>query len=152
MTPSVGSFVAMNSSMDAPDIVRRSAVYTAPAIISSAQTVTITAKSSADPTVTASAVIHLVPLVPVSISVSMPEQPLDRYDRILHSVSQSLTAAVTGSTNTGVTWSLSPNVGSLAMAGNTAVYAAPAIVEAHARRLRLRRQVWQTLRRRQPQF
>ncbi len=40
----------------------------------------------------------------------------------------SLAATVTGSANLGVTWNLSPNVGSLAVSGATAVYTAPAAV------------------------
>ena len=44
------------------------------------------------------------------------------------SQTQSFTATVTGSTNTAVTWSLNPGVGSIAASGNTVAYTAPALV------------------------
>jgi hypothetical protein len=45
------------------------------------------------------------------------------------SQTQDFTATVTGTTNTGVTWVLSPsNVGSITTAGNTATYKAPATI------------------------
>ena len=41
---------------------------------------------------------------------------------------RSFSAAVSGATNSGVSWSLSPQVGTLTAAGNTAAYVAPATI------------------------
>src|SRR4051794_23435260 len=43
---------------------------------------------------------------------------------------QTINAPVRGSQNTAVTWSVTPNVGSLATAGNRAVYTAPVTIGA----------------------
>jgi hypothetical protein len=90
-------------------------VYQAPTIMTAPQTVTVTAKSLADPTVTASATIflQLVKLVigPASLSLEAGK-------------STTLTASVTGAANTAVSWSLSPQVGTI----TNGVYQAPAII------------------------
>jgi hypothetical protein len=72
--------------------------YTAPAVITDMQTVIVTATSVADPTKSAHATVTLAP--PVTISVTPPTATLTV------SQSQALTATVTGTTNTGVVWSL----------------------------------------------
>ena len=89
-------------------------LYTAPAV-AAGQTITITATSAADTTKTATAVVTLS--APVSVSITpaavtvMPVQ------------SQQFTATVTNATNTAVTWSMNPSVGTLSAAG---FYTAPA--------------------------
>jgi hypothetical protein len=79
---------------------------------------TVTAKSNADPTQTATATVTLLPVVTVTVLPStvtlLPSSP-----------PQQFTATVTGSGNTGVTWSLSPQVGSISAAGS---YTAPSSV------------------------
>jgi ubiquitin C-terminal hydrolase len=92
-------------------------LYTAPASIASSQTVIVTATSVADPTKSATATVTLNPPVTVSLTPSSVSlQP---------SQTQTVTAAVSGTSNTGVTWSFSPALGSLASGTTTAVYVAP---------------------------
>jgi len=110
LSPAVGSLATSANS----------SVYTAPATIGAAQTVTVTATTVATPSKTASAVISLVP--PLAISLNATSGTLSPFQ------TQSLTATVTGSSNTAVTWSLSPAVGTLVTAGNTTVYTAPATI------------------------
>lgn len=101
VSPAVGSISA-------------SGAYTAPSTLTSAQTVTVTATSLADPSKTASASISLVPTVSVSLnptSVSLGA-----------GATRQFAASVSGSTNTAVTWSLSPAVGTLS---STGLYTAP---------------------------
>ena len=90
-------------------------VYTAPATVSSSQTVTVTATSAADTTKSASATVTLVP---VSVSVSPGSASLSAGQ------SKTFQASVSGSSNTGVTWSMSPSVGTL----SGGVYTAPSSV------------------------
>lgn len=92
-------------------------LFTAPASIASAQTVNVTATSIADSTKSATAAVAVTPPVAVSLTPSSVSlQP---------SQSQTLTATVTGASSTGVNWSFSPALGSLATSGATAVYVAP---------------------------
>jgi hypothetical protein len=90
-------------------------VYHAPTIIEAQQTVMVTAKSLADPTVTASATVFLqlvrLTIGPASVSLDAGQ-------------STTFTASVTGSANTAVAWSLSPQVGAI----TNGVYQAPAII------------------------
>ena len=93
-------------------------LYTAPALIDSAQTLTVTATSVADPAMTGTADIDLVPVgvtvSPASVTLGIGEQ-------------QQFTATVTGTTNTAVTWSISPaGVGTFDAA--TGLYTAPASI------------------------
>jgi len=89
--------------------------YTAPALITSQQAVTVTATSVADPTKSASAIVTLIPaavsLAPSTISLSAGK-------------SAQFTASVTGASNTGVTWSINPPVGSV----TNGLYVAPATI------------------------
>ncbi|MBS1824099.1 MAG: IPT/TIG domain-containing protein [Acidobacteria bacterium] len=94
-----------------------SGLYTAPASIASQQTVQVMATSVADPTRSAVATITLNP--PVNVSVNPASASLNAGQN------QQFTAAVTGSTNTAVTWSLSPASGTLSSNG---LYTAPASV------------------------
>ncbi len=97
-------------------------LYTAPASIASAQSVTITARSVADTSKYATASVSLTPTqVPpvVQISVAPGSKTLGAGQ------SQQFTASVSGSANTSVTWSHSPQVGSLSGSG---LYTAPGTV------------------------
>jgi hypothetical protein len=92
-------------------------LYTAPASITSAQTVTVTATSRADATKSARASVSLSP----PVSVALTPTALALYP----SQTQAFTATVANSSNTAVTWSLSPAVGSISTAG---LYTAPASI------------------------
>lgn len=92
-------------------------VYQAPATVGSQQTVTITATSAADSTKTASA---SVALIPVSITVAPNSVSLGP------GKSATFTAAVTGTSNTAVNWSLNPATGTIV----NGVYTAPTTVAA----------------------
>ena len=92
-------------------------LYTAPASITSSQAVTVKATSAADPTKSGAATVTLTPPVTVSLT------PLSV--SLLPSQNQTFTATVSGTSNTGVTWSISPALGGLATSATTAVYVAP---------------------------
>jgi hypothetical protein len=101
-----------------------SVVYTAPASVPTATAVTITATSIASPTVTASGQLSVqTSAVGVSLSPAAP-QTINQGQQI------AVNATLTNDTsNKGVTWSLSPNIGSLVGATTAAVtYQAPASV------------------------
>jgi hypothetical protein len=95
-----------------------SGLYTAPASITATQTVTVTATSAADTTKSASSTVTLTPVTvqvtPATISLGANQQ-------------QQFTATVTGSSNTAVTWTMSPQVGTLSTTG---LYTAPASITA----------------------
>src|SRR5260221_1312067 len=97
-------------------------LYTAPASIPSAQSVRVPASSLADPTKTAVAMVGLTPTslgpTPVSITLGPANTSLQV------SQTQQFTATVSGSSNTGVSWSLNPQVGSIA----SGLYTAPATI------------------------
>ncbi len=90
-------------------------VYLAPAIIASQQTVTVTATSMADSTKTATATVSLIP---VGLTVGPPTASLGA------GASATFAAAVTGTSNTAVTWSLSSPVGNVV----NGVYTAPTTI------------------------
>jgi len=90
-------------------------IYTAPASLSAAQTVTVMAASVVDPTKTASASISLTAL---SIGLSPGSATL------LGGQTATFTPQVTGTSNTGVTWSISPYFGTIV----NGTYQAPAII------------------------
>ena len=98
--------------------VSSTGLYTAPSTIGSQQTITFTATSVADPTKSASGTIVLNPpvkviMLPTSVS-------------LLGSASQQFTANVAwAGSNTAVTWSMSPQLGTLSSAG---LYTAPSPV------------------------
>ena len=92
-------------------------VYTAPAAIATAQTVTVTATSAADSTKAAIAAIALTPAVSVSLTPTTATLGPSQTEAFL--------ASVANSSNTSVTWSLSPAVGSISGSG---VYTAPAAI------------------------
>jgi hypothetical protein len=93
-------------------------LYTAPSTITTAQTVTVTATSAANSTKTASATVSLAPSVGVSLSPASVSLSAGQ--------TADFSATVTGTTNTGTTWSLSPNMGSLV----NGVYTAPTTISA----------------------
>jgi len=90
-------------------------LYTAPATLGSPQTVTVTATSVADTSKTATASVTIVPPIQVTVSPSTAS--------LTPSQTQQFTATVTGTTNTAVTWSVSPAVGTISSGG---LYTAPA--------------------------
>ena len=92
--------------------------YTAPSSINAPQTITITATSQADPTKFASATVNLVPVV--GVSVNPPSVSLGVGQQ------QGFVASVTGSTNTAVNWTVSPNVGTFV----NGTYTAPSLTNA----------------------
>jgi hypothetical protein len=94
--------------------------YTAPATISSQQTVTVTASSVADPTKTATATVTLTPPPPSNVSIGLSPGSAS----LQGGQSATFTATVSGNSNKAVTWSLSPQVGTI----TNGVYQAPAIV------------------------
>ncbi|HTZ59272.1 MAG TPA: chitobiase/beta-hexosaminidase C-terminal domain-containing protein [Acidobacteriaceae bacterium] len=93
-------------------------LYTAPASITGAQTVTVTATSSANGTVSAHATVSLTPTSTGTVKVTVSPASVV----LSASQNQQFTAAVTGTSNTAVTWSLSPVVGTISSAG---LYTAP---------------------------
>jgi uncharacterized protein (TIGR03437 family) len=96
--------------------------YQAPAVISKQQTVTITATSAADGKTAYSVQIQLTP-VGVAISISPTSVSLT------DGQTQQFTATVTNSTNTAVTWFISPQLGTINSSG---LYTAPSPVNASA--------------------
>jgi hypothetical protein len=108
MSPAIGTLV--------------NGVYTAPATVSSQQTVTLTATSKADPTKTATAslVLKVNPVSTNDVSISLTPGSTS----LLGGQSANFTATVAGTTNKAVTWSMSPQVGTI----TNGVYQAPAIV------------------------
>ncbi|MCW5962774.1 MAG: hypothetical protein KIT83_01945 [Bryobacterales bacterium] len=96
--------------------------YTAPATITSPQTVAIRATFAEDPAALAEVVLTLVPTIQVSVAPSTATvRPND---------TQQFTATVTNDpTNAGVTWQVTPQVGSVDASGT---YTAPAMIAAQS--------------------
>jgi len=112
ISPSVGTLIPNGNT----------AVYTAPSSITLAQTVTVTATSVANATRFASAAVSLTLSAPsVSVGITPTTATLSTTVK-----TQQFTASVAGTTNTSVTWKMSPNVGTIAPSGNTCVYTMPA--------------------------
>ncbi len=101
MTPNVGTIV--------------NGLYTAPTNVPSQQTITISATSAADSTKTASATVSLQPVV-VTVGPG--------FVGLGATATATFSASVTGTGNTAVTWSMSPNVGTLV----NGTYTAPASI------------------------
>ena len=97
------------------ETIDSSALYTAPSLIVSQQSVTVTATSVADATKIASAIVTLNPAVTVTVTPATASLGAAQ--------TQQFSATVTGSSDTSVTWSLSPNAGAITAAG---LYTAPA--------------------------
>ncbi len=96
-----------------------SGLYIAPGPIAVETAVTIKAASVVDPTKFSSATLTLLPPLPVSVTVSPAAVNLGAGQ------TKQFSAAVTGTSNTGVTWKLRPAIGSLSPAG---FYTAPGSV------------------------
>ena len=99
--------------------------YTAPASVTTQQTVTLTATSEAQPNKSATVSLILKPVATpttptptVSISLSPGSKLLDGGQSV------TFTPTVSGTTNTAVTWSISPQVGTIA----NGFYQAPATI------------------------
>jgi Fe-S cluster assembly iron-binding protein IscA len=104
-------------------IISSSGLYTAPGTVPSPPNVTVTATSAADSTKSASATVTVIP--PVAVSVSPVKV------QVVTGNQQQFIATVTGSQNTGVTWSLSGSGCSGSACGtinSTGLYTAPAKV------------------------
>ncbi len=97
--------------------ITSSGLYTAPASIGSAQTITLKAISTADPSKYDTAVISLIPAA--SVSLAPASVSLGAGD------TQQFIARVSNTSNSAVTWSVSPAVGSITAAG---LYTAPASI------------------------
>jgi phospholipase C len=109
--------------------ISSSGLYTAPKP-TSAQTITITAVSEADPTKWAAAAVtvNAVPRSGISVSVAPVAVTM------AVSTSQQFASAVTGTSNTSVTWSVDGVAGGSSAAGTISadgIYAAPATAGTH---------------------
>ena len=105
-------------SLDPPvGTVSPSGLYTAPASIDFPQSVNVIASSVADPTKRAVAVVSLQPTVSVSLNVTCIP--------VATGQTQQFTAAVTGSLNPAVIWSVDPPIGTLS---STGLYTAPSVL------------------------
>jgi hypothetical protein len=89
-------------------------LYTSPAAITTQQSLSIIATSVADPTKTASATVTLMPGIRVSVTPTLV--------RMKPSQSQQFTATVTNTSNTAVTWTAIPAIGTISASG---LYTAP---------------------------
>ncbi len=115
-TVSGASNTAVNWTVSPPVGTVTNGVYTAPALVTSAQTVTVTATSAADGTKSASASISLKPSVSITLTPTTAS--------LTGGQSTTLDATVSGTSDTGVNWSLSPSVGKVV----NGVYTAPATI------------------------
>ena len=126
-TPGCGTIAPTSTASGAP------ATYTAPTTLPASPTVTVTATSAADNTKSASATITITQTVAVTVSPTTAT--------VIVGQTQAFTATVTGTNNTGVTWTLSqggaacsPGCGTIAPASTTSgiptTYTAPATLPA----------------------
>lgn len=113
------SNTAVTWSLTGPGTLSTSGLYTAPVTISNQTTATVKATSQADTTKSASAVVTLNPVV---VSISPTSATLNGGG------TQQFKATVTGSSNAGVTWSLSGS-GTLSSSG---LYTAPATISSQS--------------------
>ena len=94
-------------------------LYTAPTAIMTPATVTVRATCLHDPSKSATAMVTLQPAI--TISINPPSGTLAA------SASMQFTAGVSGPSNTAVTWSITPTVGSISSAG---LYRSPSVITA----------------------
>jgi parallel beta-helix repeat protein len=113
-TSSAGVTWSLNPALGSLASSATTAVYVAPSTAPITQSVTITGTSMADPSKAATAVITLLQAVTVSLSPSTVS--------LAPSGTQQFTAAVLGTGNNAVTWSINPAVGTISPAG---LYTAP---------------------------
>jgi RHS repeat-associated protein len=98
--------------------ISSSGLYTAPATVTAQQTVTVTAMSQANPAFSASATVTLKPTIKVTVTPATAT--------LYQGQTQQFTATVTNTSNTAVTWSISPSgVGTISSSG---LYTAPASI------------------------
>lgn len=98
--------------------ISASGLYTAPSSITTQQTVTVTATSQSNATATGTATVQLLP--PVSVSVTPPSAT------VYGSQTQQFSASVSNTSNTAVTWTISPaGTGTISAAG---LYTAPSSI------------------------
>lgn len=83
--------------------------YTPPATVSGQEQVTVTATSVGNPSLSASATVTVLP--PITISVTPPSTTL------ISGQTEQFTASVGNTTDTAVTWSISPQTGSISSSG-----------------------------------
>jgi len=108
-------------------MISASGVYTAPATVPTPATVTIKATSAADTTKSASATVTIAPVVAVSVTPATAT--------VQAGMTQMFTAAVTGSSNMGVNWSVNGTAGGNATVGMisaSGMYTAPMTVPSPA--------------------
>jgi uncharacterized protein (TIGR03437 family) len=100
-----------------PDIgsITQGGLYTAPGQVGVSSIVTVTAVSQADGTKLAQALVTLVNRVTISLAPSAVTLTANQ--------TQQFTATVAGTNNTAVTWTLTPNIGTITPGG---LYTAPA--------------------------
>jgi len=116
-TVSNTSNTAVTWSVSGVGTVSSSGLYTAPASVTTQQTVTVTATSQAAPSASGSATITLMPAI--SVSVTPTSAALNPGQ------SQQFRATVSNTSNTAVTWSISPtSAGTISSSG---LYAAPSL-------------------------
>jgi hypothetical protein len=110
----------------APNVgVMLNGMYTAPANIAAQETIMVTATSVADPLETASVPLELIPPSKPgtgSGSVSVSLSPASA--SLIGGQKATFLTAVTGSSNTAVAWSLSPQVGTV----SNGIYQAPPVI------------------------
>jgi len=112
--------VTWTISPDGAGTISSAGLYMAPATIAAQQTVTVTATSQADSSKSNTSTVTL--MIPVSVSVTPQSATL------YESQSQQFTATVADSTNTAVTWTISPDgAGTIS---ETGLYTAPATIPA----------------------
>src|SRR6266481_5962940 len=118
VTGTLNTAVTWSISPSAVGTVSTAGLYSAPATVSTQQVVTVTATSVDDTSKAASATVTLNPPVSVSITPAM--------SLLGQSQTQQFTATVANSSNTAVTWSISPaGAGSIS---NSGFYSAPATI------------------------
>jgi hypothetical protein len=124
VTWSVNSVAGGNSTVG---MISTAGVYTAPTTVPSPATVTVKATSAADSTKSASAQVTIA--APVAVSVTPAAASVQT------AMTQAFVAAVTGSSNTMVNWSVNGVAGGNAMVGMisaSGMYAAPMTVPSPA--------------------
>jgi Bacterial Ig-like domain (group 2) len=104
ITPSVGS-------------ISSSGLYTAPVLVTSVQDIRITATSVADPTQAASVFVTLVRSLQVNVTIN------PQLVQLAPAQQQQFTASSTGGSTSAVTWTITPQLGSISSSG---VYTASA--------------------------
>src|SRR5207237_1309216 len=110
-TPGAGSAPGSNgistNTYRAPALISVRQTVTAPQTIPTSQKVTVTATSVFDPTVSGTASVTLTPPAAVTVAVTPAAVSLT------NNQTQQFTAVVSNATNTSVTWSISPQQGSI---------------------------------------